>query len=155
MTITPKSLIAILMLVTALIFGACAGQIKTETGEINKLGLSSGIQIKSHFNEDGVLRTAPEFDNPMYGYDFRVTALNGYTAGNGLKVAQLSVMNKTSTTLSLQYRFSWLDANGIELAPETGTWLTKQLYSYETKSLSGVARSVRAQQVIIYVRKIN
>lgn len=155
MTIAPKSLTAIMMLLAALIFGACAGQIKTQTGEINKLGLASGIQIKSHYDEDGVLRTAPEFDNPMYGYDFRVTALNGYTADNGIKVAQLSVMNKTSTTLNLQYRFSWLDANGIELAPETGAWLTKQLSSYETKNLSGVARSARAQQVIIYVRKIN
>jgi hypothetical protein len=155
MNTAQKRLICILMFGVVLIFGACTGQIKTEDGEINKLGLASGIQMKSIFNEDGTLRTAPDFDNPMYGYDFRVTALNGYTADNGIKVAQFSIMNKTSSTLNLQYRFSWLDANGIELSPGTGGWLANQLYSYETKNLSGVARSSRAQQVIIYVREIN
>ena len=155
MNIAQKRLICILMFGVVLIFGACAGQIKTESGEINKLGWDSGIQIKSHYDEYGTLQTAPELNNPMYGYDFRVTALSGYTADNGIKVAQFSVMNKTNSTLNLQYRFSWFDTNGIELAPGTGGWLPKQLYSYETQSLSGVARSSRAQQVTIYVREIN
>jgi len=155
MNIIPKRIIWILMLGVVFIFSACTGQIKTESGVINKLGLDSGIQIRSHFNEDGTLKTDPELENAMVGYDFRITALRGYTADNGIKVAQVSIMNKTSSSLNLQYRFSWLDANGIEIAPGTGVWLTKQFFSYETKNLSGVARSSRAQQVIVYVKENN
>jgi len=155
MKIVSKTFLLILMLGAIFNFVACAGQIRTESGEINKLGWGSGIQIKSHYDEYGALQIAPELNNPMYGYDFRITALNGFTADNGIKVAQVSVMNKTNSTLNLQYRFSWFDANGMEIAPGTGGWLPKQLYSYETQNLSGVARSSRAQQVTIYVRKIN
>jgi len=67
--------------------------------------------------------------------------------------ARVSLVNKSNKTLHFQYKFSWLDENGIEIDPDSEAWTPSIIYGGETKTLQGVAPNPRAREFKIQIRK--
>lgn len=67
--------------------------------------------------------------------------------------ASVTIQSKVGNTLNLQYRFTWLDGNGMEINPESGTWKPLILYGKDNKTLLGVAPNPSAKEFKVVVRE--
>ncbi|MBP6508081.1 MAG: YcfL family protein [Opitutaceae bacterium] len=82
-------------------------------------------------------------DNTLAG-TFRVVSINqGTVSGNLLKI-QATVENLKSKLRTLNYKFEWVDADGMALDSANETWKAIQLQGRETQTISTVAISPRA-----------
>lgn len=73
----------------------------------------------------------------------RVEAVSSAVVGGLLKI-QLKVYNRTTAYRTVNYKFSWFDANGMEIVSAASPWLTLALEGGETKFVSAVAPSAAA-----------
>jgi uncharacterized protein YcfL len=82
-------------------------------------------------------------DNTLAG-TFRVVALNqGTVSGNLLKI-QATVENLKSSLRTLNYKFEWVDANGMAVDSPNETWKAILFQGRETQTISTVAITPRA-----------
>jgi len=82
-------------------------------------------------------------DNTLAG-TFRVVSINqGTVSGNLLKV-QATVENLKSKTRTLNYKFEWIDENGMAVDSPNETWKAILLQGRETQTISTVAITPKA-----------
>ncbi|MFM1850771.1 MAG: hypothetical protein RIS54_455 [Verrucomicrobiota bacterium] len=82
-------------------------------------------------------------DNTLAG-TFRVVSINqGTVSGNLLKV-QATVENLKSKLRTLNYKFEWIDQDGMAVGSPNEGWKTIQLQGREITTISTVAVSPRA-----------
>ena len=82
-------------------------------------------------------------DNTLAG-TFRVVSINqGAVSGNLLKV-QATVENLKNKTRTLNYKFEWVDVNGMAVDSPNETWKAILLQGRETQTISTVAVSPKA-----------
>lgn len=82
-------------------------------------------------------------DNTLAG-TFRVVSINqGTVSGNLLKV-QATVENLKNKLRTLNYKFEWIDENGMAVDSPNETWKAIQLQGRETQTISTVAISPKA-----------
>jgi len=82
-------------------------------------------------------------DNTLAG-TFRVVSINeGTVSGNLLKV-QATVENLKSNTRTLNYKFEWVDNQGMAVDSPNETWKSIMLQGRETQIISTVAITPRA-----------
>lgn len=82
-------------------------------------------------------------DNTLAG-TFRVVAINqGTVSGNLLKV-QATVENLKNKLRTLNYKFEWIDENGMAVDSPNETWKAIQLQGRETQTISTVAITPKA-----------
>ena len=98
---------------------------------------------------------AEEFAKPQYIADKRiitdsslkdcakVVAINQAYVDGLLKI-QVRLANVSSEVCSVNYQFSWVDANGMQVGTSTSKWETVVLEGGEHKFISAVAPSVAA-----------
>ena len=55
---------------------------------------------------------------------------------------------------TLQYRFSWLDANGIEILPDASQWIRKKFYGGEADRLQSSAPRREATRFVLRLRHV-
>lgn len=91
-------------------------------------------------------------NNTSLARDVAVVDTRVAHAGDILQ-AGVTLESKTGSTLSLQYRFVWLDAKGFEIHPESGTWKPLTLYGKETRQLQGVAPNASAIEFMLKIRR--
>ena len=91
-------------------------------------------------------------NNSGLASDIRIEALKIAFAGDILK-ANVSLISKTSSTLNLQYRFSWYNAQGMEVEPAVGTWIPLTVYGKESKTVTGVAPNSSVKEFRIKIRR--
>ena len=82
-------------------------------------------------------------DNTLAGL-IRVVSINqGTVSGNLLKI-QATVENLRNSTRNVNYKFEWIDQEGMALDSANETWKTLVLQGRETTTISTVAVSPRA-----------
>ncbi len=82
-------------------------------------------------------------DNTLAG-TFRVVSINqGTVSGNLLKV-QATVENLKNKLRTLNYKFEWIDENGMAVDSPNETWKAIQLQGRETQTISTVAITPKA-----------
>ena len=82
-------------------------------------------------------------DNTLAG-TFRVVSINQATVSGNLLKVQATVENLKSKLRTLNYKFEWIDEDGMAVGSPNEGWKTIQLQGRETTTISTVAVSPRA-----------
>lgn len=72
---------------------------------------------------------------------------------NGLLKAGVPIVSNVDSDLSLQYRFYWYDAQGLEVNGSDSPWRHVILHGRDSMTLQAVARSAQITQYRIYIRQ--
>jgi len=115
-------------------------------------GLEAGG--KKSWNQEG----APELsknvviNNSSLASDLEIVDMKNSMAGNMMK-AQVSLRSRDRDTVSIQYRFDWFDAQGMEINANTGAWKPLIIYGRESRTIQGVAPDPRAHEFKLKIRE--
>jgi uncharacterized protein YcfL len=82
-------------------------------------------------------------DNTLAG-TFRVVSLNQATVSGNLLKIQATVENLKNSTRTLNYKFEWVDVDGMSIDSPNETWKTLMLQGRETGTISTVSINPRA-----------
>jgi uncharacterized protein YcfL len=82
-------------------------------------------------------------DNTLAG-TFRVTAINQATVSGNLLKVQATVENLKSSVRTLNYKFEWIDQDGMAIASPNETWKAIRLQGREATTIATVAINPRA-----------
>ncbi|MCF7687938.1 MAG: YcfL family protein [Cephaloticoccus sp.] len=82
-------------------------------------------------------------DNTLAG-TFRVVSINQATVSGNLLKVQATVENLKNKLRTLNYKFEWVDQNGMAVDSPNETWKSIMLQGRETTTISTVAVSPRA-----------
>lgn len=91
-------------------------------------------------------------DNTLAG-TFRVVAINQTTVSGNLLKVQATVENLRNKTRTLNYKFEWVDQDGMAVASPNETWKSLLLQGRETQTISTVAVSPRAVDFVLKFRE--
>lgn len=113
--------------------------------------LGSGCATNVNTYERAEAQAAPNYvadkriitDNTLAG-TFRVTAINQATVSGNLLKVQANIENLKSSARTLNYKFEWIDQDGMAVDSPNETWKSIKLQGRETGSISTVAISPRA-----------
>ncbi len=72
----------------------------------------------------------------------------------GLMRALVTLKSNRNRTLWIQYRFSWYDANGVELDPGSTPYRDLQLQGRDAVSVTSMAPNEQAREFKIRIRKV-
>lgn len=82
-------------------------------------------------------------DNSLAG-TFRVVAINQATVSGNLLKIQATVENLKSSTRTLNYKFEWVDVDGMAVEAPNETWKALRLQGRETATIGTVSVNPRA-----------
>lgn len=91
-------------------------------------------------------------DNSRLARGVQVVDLASNFVGDLLR-AQVSLVSKYSTTLAVQYKFQWFDAQGVEIAPDSLPWIPLLLNGNESKTVQAVAPNPSARTFKVSIRR--
>jgi len=91
---------------------------------------------------------APDLGTSVYITDVR--CVKGST---GIYAFQANMVNNTSSDLAVDWKLSWLDADGVEIDSAVSTWRSRMLQPFEVCALKGSAPTSAAVDMMFYVRK--
>lgn len=119
---------------------------------------TSGIQGSSAIMDDSsgnILHSEYVIvNNPKVARGLQIVDMVNKRVGNML-MANITLVSKYSDTEQYQYKFSWFDADGLELDPEGNAWIPFIMYGNETKTIQGVSPNPSARQFKINLRTRN
>ncbi len=82
-------------------------------------------------------------DNTLAG-TVRVVSINQATVSGNLLKIQATVENLKSSLRTVNYKFEWVDQDGMSVSSPNETWKSLQLQGRETQTISTVAVSPKA-----------
>lgn len=82
-------------------------------------------------------------DNSLAG-TFRVVSINQATVSGNLLKIQATVENLKSSTRTLNYKFEWVDVDGMAIEAPNETWKALRLQGRETATIGTVSVNPRA-----------
>jgi uncharacterized protein YcfL len=71
---------------------------------------------------------------------------------NGLLQAQINVLNNRQKDCHFEYRYRWINADGMEVAEGLSTWKVVSIGAKQTAFLQGVAPSKEAEDFVLDLR---
>ncbi|MFA5042693.1 MAG: DUF1425 domain-containing protein [Kiritimatiellia bacterium] len=71
---------------------------------------------------------------------------------NDLLVGQVAAQNSTQKDCQFEYRFRWLDEDGLELTTTMSVWTPVSVAAMEKKMMQGIAPSKNAANFVFDVR---
>jgi len=86
-----------------------------------------------------------KLDDPELNTQISLRSVQQHRAGELLAV-QLVVHNDTYLSHKYRYRLEWLDASGLEIAPESTGWLPVTLEGNQDYTIEGTAPSAAARK---------
>lgn len=113
--------------------------------------LLSGCATNVNTYERAESQAAPNYvadkrvitDNTLAG-TFRVVSINQATVSGNLLKVQATVENLKNSARTLNYKFEWVDVDGMALDSANETWKTLRLQGRETSTISTVSINPRA-----------
>ncbi len=127
-----KAAILCLLLMVAVAFTGC---ILSASTDVEKSGAEYNVTVNSL----------------MLNNYIRVTQRSiCYT--NGLLVAQVRGQNVSKKDVQFEYRFVWLDKDGVKVDTETSTWKPMALHAKESAFMKGLCPSPEAVDFLMSVR---
>lgn len=106
---------------------------------------SAGITVESYQS------TQVKVNSTIFGRQFRVTQSAIARGDNGLLQATVSLENMKKDC-QIEYRYRWLDGNGIEVRSGMSIWVPLAVGSRETKLCTGIAPSKAVADFILDMR---
>lgn len=91
-------------------------------------------------------------DNTLAGA-IRVVSVNQATVSGNLLKVQATVENLKSSVRTLNYKFEWVDKEGMAVSSPNETWKTIRLQGRETATISTVAVTPRAVDFTLKLRE--
>lgn len=91
-------------------------------------------------------------DNTLAGM-VRVVAINQSTVSGNLLKVQATIENRKNSLRALNYKFEWIDRDGMAVNSPNETWKTIQLQGRETTTISTVAINPRAVDFVLKLRE--
>ena len=114
----------------ALLFGGCQNVNTYENAE-------------SHATPNYVADKRVITDNTLAGA-VRVVSINQATVSGNLLKIQATVENLNSTARTVNYKFEWIDQDGMAVGSANETWKSLRLQGRESQTISTVAVSPKA-----------
>jgi len=120
-------------------------------GLLGVTGLTSGCRTQGvnvveparpQASYDMVLDRRVEIDRAL-ARNLEVEHVNQAMRGD-LRTVQTTVRNTSRENAQFQYRFEWIDTDGMHIASPASTWVVRTLMPGETASLSSTAPTPRA-----------
>lgn len=135
-----KEALVAAMLLAALCCGGCVTEMGIEASGKKGWDQEGAPQLNKNviLNDSSLTR------------DIQITDLKSGMAGNIMR-AQVSLRSKQEDPLTVQYKFDWYDANGIEIAANNA-WNPLIIYGGESKTIQGVAPDPRAHEFKLKLR---
>lgn len=91
-----------------------------------------------------VIRDARVITDPSLGRKAAVLELRETTVGNGLLKIQAEILNTTNSRKEFNYRFDWIDDEGMVIDTLLSNWKRMSLAGQESSFVSAVAPTQRA-----------
>jgi uncharacterized protein YcfL len=91
-------------------------------------------------------------DNTLAGM-VRVVSINQATVSGNLLKVQATIENLKNSLRTLNYKFEWIDRDGMAINSPNETWKTIQLQGRETTTISTVAINPRAVDFVLKLRE--
>lgn len=118
---------------------------------LSGLALLSGCAMNVNTYERAESQAAPNYvadkrvitDNTLAG-TFRVVSINQSTVSGNLLKVQATVENLKNSYRTLNYKFEWIDVDGMAVDSPNETWKTISLQGRETGTISTVSINPRA-----------
>ena len=109
---------------------------------------------KTTWSDEGARELSKKvvFNSIALSSDVKVVDIKSERSGDLMR-AQVTLASKDRDTVSLQYRFAWFDAGGMEINAASGSWKPLILYGKETRSVQGVAPDPRAKEFMLKLRE--
>ncbi|WP_025819707.1 YcfL family protein [Shewanella marina] len=92
-------------------------------------------------------------DNKSLARDVAVEQVQTRSVGGFLQGSAL-LINKDSTQINLQYKFTWYDVNGYVIDEDSSPWVAATLFGKERKQVMAVAPNAMANRFDVYVREV-
>ena len=127
-------------ILTILVVAACM-----TTGCRKLRPTSAGIQVESYPHNRITV------NSKMFGERFRVTQCVAAKTEAGRLQATVSLEN-CGGDCQFQYRYRWLDKNGIEVKSGSSIWIPMSAGAKEVKLLSGLAPELAVEDYILDIR---
>ena len=90
-------------------------------------------------------------DNANLGWCIKIAELKSSFVGD-LMNTNVTLVSQEDSTLNLQYKFLWYNAQGVEISSESSPWLPLIIYGRETKQVHSVAPNPSAREFKIELR---
>lgn len=137
--------------------GACQTGPRVERtgslGEVYVQGhLSAGLEIDGIFNADGTLDRSQFLGEFFPKTHLKLVDLRSAPTENGFIAVQATVENISTTRERIQFRYRWIDPQGMEVAPGTSGWQSETIEPREQRVLSGVTRDPTIDSFQLFVR---
>ena len=121
------------------------------------LGLTALLPACRHIRSAGMVvasypQTQVKDNDTIFGKRFRVTQTAVDRMDSGLLRATITIENVDRRSCQFEYRYRWLDANGIEVTSGLSVWTPQSAASREQKLLTGVAPNRQAADFILDIR---
>jgi uncharacterized protein YcfL len=91
-------------------------------------------------------------DNTLAG-TFRVVSINQSTVSGNLLKIQATIANLKNSYRTLNYKFEWIDVDGMAIDSPNETWKTLSLQGRETGTISTVSINPRAVDFRLKLRE--
>ncbi|HMP72486.1 MAG TPA: YcfL family protein [Kiritimatiellia bacterium] len=92
-------------------------------------------------------------DDPQLADQITIVTVSHDFVGDLMR-AHVTMRSNRGRSLQIQYRFSWYDANGMEIDPASRPYRDVTLQGRDTVSVNSVAPSPHAAEFKIRVRKV-
>lgn len=102
--------------------------------------------------KDGTYSVKTRTSNPVLLTEIGVDRINTSYAGDLKKVA-LGIKNQRFNNKHFSYKIVWVDANQMEINPESAIWKPIDLTGREVKTVQSLAPNPSAVDVVIYLKK--
>ncbi len=114
----------------------------------NTSGISAGIAP----DESGLMETYLDVDNARLARNLVVEDVRAQTAKNGILKATVRLKSLHNKTVTVQSKFSWFDADGVELEADGNPWSPLVLHGRESRAVQGLAPNTSAVSFKLHIR---
>lgn len=87
------------------------------------------------------------------GSALKIVSVNQTTVSGNLLKVQVTLENAKSSARSFNYRFEWVDADGMAVSSPGNSWKIIQLKGRETSTVSAVAVSPRVVDFVLKLQE--
>ena len=115
--------------------------------------VGTGLVVDGVFNADGTLDRSPALGESFRGTSLRLMDLRSVPSEAGFIRVQATIENTSRTRERFEFRYRWIDADGMEVATGSSGWQSETIEAREQRALTGVARSTEVVSFQLFVRK--
>jgi len=116
------------------------------------VGCTAPNALSTQTNADNAISIKTITNNPVLTTEVFVERVNMSNAGDLKKVA-VAIKNRRFNNKDFNYKIVWVDAQGVEVNPESAIWKPIQLTGREVKGVQSVAPNPSAVDVVVYLKK--